>query len=84
MCSFKHASNVTMNPIGCSDHRCKQVADSAYVPYSVYGQPVACVALTYRPSDYLMEDNILYMTLLIGYQEPAADENSALAHVYKY
>ena len=39
--SFKHASNVTTIPIGCSDDRCKQVADIACVPYSVYGSPAA-------------------------------------------
>ena len=45
---------------------------------------ISCMALTYRRSDYLMEDNILYTTLLIGYREPAADENSALAQAYEY
>jgi len=49
--SFEHACNVTTIPIGCSDDRCKQVADSA------------CV---------------------LGYREPAADENSALAQAYEY
>jgi len=41
------------------------------------------VALTYRPSDYLWKMTY-YTTLLIGYREPAADENSALAQEYEY
>jgi len=41
------------------------------------------MALTYRPSDYLMEDNILHDTShwLPG---AAAYENSALAQAYEY
>jgi len=31
--------------------------------HTAYGSPLpACVALTYRPSDYLMADNILHDT----------------------
>jgi len=47
-------------------------------------QPIACMALTYRHSNYLMEDNILHTTLLIGYREPAADEKSVLTQAYEY
>jgi len=52
--SFKQAFNVTTIPIGCSDERYKQVVDSAREPLAL-----ACMALTYRPSDNLMEDIIL-------------------------